>query len=295
MRKDGHIEGVMVCVGLGNLLSRTLSNVKRLFDKLVVVTGTLQWEVVDICNREGVDVVATDCYKEFGDAFNKGRMLNAGLDSLEFLEWVVFLDCDVLFPDDMVYAIENYKLERRFLYYNVREHLHGWENGEGHIVKFDWNRDGLFHDDSGPWGFFQLFWWEDAERRLKSTGGKLPVCFPSAGGVDSWFAHQWIPAECQKLQCSPVVHLYHGDKGAKWNCEDSLWGRWKWCGSSAWPKKYNEKVIVNSLPKPCLFRRLDVMTLESETTVLVKSIPPVWKKPTRNGYSFYEWHWKEIK
>lgn len=98
------IEAITSCVGYSRLLNITLPNNLNYIDKVVVVTSPDDHATIEVCNKyERVICVITDSF--FRDQngainprfkFNKGAGLNQGIHKLEYNDWILNIDVDIL-------------------------------------------------------------------------------------------------------------------------------------------------------------------------------------------------------
>jgi len=99
LKLDGKImiEAVIVCVDYADFLCWTLPFNRHQFDNTVVVTSTKDIKTQKLCEYWHVKCIRTDvCYEDGG--FNKGKMINEGLDHVSGKEWVVHMDSDIFLP-----------------------------------------------------------------------------------------------------------------------------------------------------------------------------------------------------
>jgi hypothetical protein len=92
------IEAVVCCVDYSDFLAWTLPASRTQFDRLVIVTAPHDTATQNLCERYDVECVVTDTFYAGGDAFAKGRGINAGLDHLTRRGWVVHMDADIYLP-----------------------------------------------------------------------------------------------------------------------------------------------------------------------------------------------------
>lgn len=111
-----YLEGVIICVGYGDFLAHTLPHNKQHFDRLVVVTDTKDEETKALCEYYNVTCIRTDAFYEHGDAFNKGKGINAGLAALSRANWVIHLDADIYLPEQTRNILERIELDRQTIY-----------------------------------------------------------------------------------------------------------------------------------------------------------------------------------
>lgn len=192
------LSAVVVAVGCSGDLAQTIEN-RNHFDQLVVVTSTAQHEVYG-----HVDMVKIDLSPD--DAFNKGAYLNAGLAALDHPEWIVFLDADIVLPDNFRDFFFSHSWNPGCIYGVPRRESASPDeinNGQGNSIN----------------GYCQI--WNPLAHALRPhLDGKLPrisEAFCSAGGVDSWFYQQYPPDKRIMVPELPVEHLDHGAFGDRWN------------------------------------------------------------------------------
>lgn len=92
------LEAVIVCVNFSDILAHTLPSNKAHFDRLVVVTDTVDKATRQLCEHHYVECIATDEFYHSDQAFNKARGINTGLARLGASDWVVHMDSDIVLP-----------------------------------------------------------------------------------------------------------------------------------------------------------------------------------------------------
>ncbi len=216
------LEGVITCVNYADFLDHALARNLHHFDDLVVVTIHEDQATQSLCAFHGVKCVMTDIFHEDGDAFNKGRAINLGLEYLRRTDWVLHLDADILLPDrfrsmlgksglqpgvlygaDRIMVTNKWQLkelERSRQYHHYMVECHGQIGAR------------IVHDDLGycPIGYFQL--WHGSQRK------KYPTNSGNAAQSDLLFACQWPRTQRQLLPTVLVHHLESAaGMGANWN------------------------------------------------------------------------------
>ena len=219
------LEGVTICVGYADYLDLTLPWNLRHFDKFVVVTHPSDTATQEITKKHGgCLVVCPECKGQVG-GFNKGIALNAGIAHLDYDDWVLFIDSDILLPSNLRTELEKHKLDPEVMYYaarwyspeiNIAQWIEDYKKDESIIHKLPSpHRDpGSIIRDVAPWGYFQLV---NAGSQVLRRKAKKPWSefFNSAGGVDKQFHEMW-PNSLKHFSGYNVVHLYHGAFGANW-------------------------------------------------------------------------------
>lgn len=227
------IEAVTVCVGYSDFLKHVITENKEIFDKWVIVTDTKDKETKELCDKEGVVCVQTDCFYEDGASFRKYRGINEGLKHLDLDGWVIFLDGDILLSRWTRRVLEEKNLNPDKIYGIDRFNCKGWEK----FVEFqqavpiiidNWllQSSGLEfgarivhiygeQEDNGkftgwkPLGFFQC--------AHSSKFTSYPEGSADASHGDLAFAKQWSTENRELIPEIAGVHLYTEDyKGQNW-------------------------------------------------------------------------------
>ena len=220
------IEGVLVCVRYSDFLAWTLPSNIRHFDRFFVVTSRDDLETQALASRCGARVVISDSYRENGVVFNKGRMLNAAFAEMDFDDWVVVTDADVVFPEGWRRRLEQRFLNRDCLYFATRvdapeEDTEAWLTAYAKapdlILQRPFTQPG---SNRMPWGYFQLF--HSNSRPLRENIAHIyPEDFPTAGEVDYHFQSSW-PEFHKILLPETLVHIPHGQTGTNWRGRSSV-------------------------------------------------------------------------
>jgi len=94
------IELIIVCRNYSDFLQITLPLNKKHFDNIVVVTSDEDVDTQNLCKKHNVNfVIYNDFYKN-NAKFNFGGARSYGLQNLNFKDWVVFLDSDIIMPNN---------------------------------------------------------------------------------------------------------------------------------------------------------------------------------------------------
>lgn len=219
------IEAIIVCKDYDDFLSQTLPENIQHLDDIVVVTHSDDHATQAVCAKNSVVCVKTTAFHEDGDAFNKGRAINIGLDHLRGSDWLLHLDSDIVLPRDFRRLIDRTKLNPKNIYGADRINVYGWEAWGRTKINLSpshqsrWFIDpGFCHENEVPegckfgarvvhmehgWipiGFFQL--WHS------STGNRYNYKRGAAAGTDIMFPALW-PRENRILL--PEIVCYHLD------------------------------------------------------------------------------------
>lgn len=223
---------VVVSVGTGDILAKTLPVNAPMFDHVVVVTTTTDDKTIDIVhelqhqpqfsNGQLSLVMSDRCYED-NHAFNKGKMLNAGIALIKNPDWILCTDADVFLHRNFRDFIKTHALNPGCLYYTDRFDVRPGQTEEE--LSQQWP------ELSGePNGYFQLW-----NRRSLAIRDRFPSVmfetFCSAAGVDSAFMQQWPEGKRVKIPEIPVIHVAHGDSlGHRWNGIEPKPRTWRMVG-----------------------------------------------------------------
>lgn len=195
---------ITTCVGYVDKLAMTLPHNAPMFDEVIVVGDRLE-KCATLPNVHSV--VPDDLHAD--DAFNKGALLNDGLNLVRNPDWIVFADADVFLHPKLGEFIRSHAMNPGVLYWADRYDVH-----PSNINRIVGQQCGSMSRE--PNGFFQLW-----NRRAIAIRDRWPMVmsehFCSAGGIDSWFYQQW-PEDMRVKIPLPVKHILHGKKiGDGWN------------------------------------------------------------------------------
>lgn len=288
-----------VSVDCGHSLRYTLPKNIRHFSKYVIVTASHDVTTQALAEKYGARLVVTDACYDNGDAFNKARMLNAGMEKLwcdddhcPRPDWICLLDADILLPDLFWSRLSQLILNPGCLYYARRWHLQPPDAER--CFGSPWGvfdpRPYLQSQDHAPWGYFQLFH-TAAEALRPYRPLRFPECFCSAGSVDAWFMYRWPRDKWISLsdydETFDVIHFAHGELSGRWNGTRPTKG-WRYAGQTDVPRP------LPGVKRPCLLRRINIVTLEEETVYWDgHADPPPWPTPFASG-AIYEFSIRDV-
>ncbi len=202
------VTGVVVCVGCADQLQATLNFNLTQLEHIVVVTTSDDADTKRVVAQEPRArlVVSDRCYEE-DCAFNKGRLLNDGLKSIDNPDWILLTDADILLNPHTKIFLARHAFNPGCLYGTLRDEEPPWESPAPEGVNAE------------PNGYFQL--WHPRAQALRSLYKGTPAVmseeFCSAGGVDSWFLQQFPADKRIILPEVRVSHFGHGAFGGRWN------------------------------------------------------------------------------
>ena len=118
------IEAVSICLNFSDILSHTIIFNKNIFDRLIIVTSHDDKETARVCEYYHVECLRTNI---FGDDLNKGKAINVGLNRLSRSDWLVHMDCDIIFPPRTRFFMEIADLREDTLYSAHRQMCPSYE------------------------------------------------------------------------------------------------------------------------------------------------------------------------
>ena len=218
------LECVTISVGYGDFLAATLPENLPLVDDLIVITSTDDFETQAVCRKHSVRYIATDEHSRDGP-FNKGRLIQRGLDQIGGQDWILHLDADIVLPSKFRQFVELAHLDEKCIYGADRCNLIGWDKWKN-LKKYagTWNNHASqcghwFHPECTvgsrwvssihgwcPVGFFQLFHGHALTERGYHVRA-YPVRHGDAARTDVQFALQFDRRHRQILPEVIVLHL----------------------------------------------------------------------------------------
>lgn len=224
-----HVSCIVVSVGRARHLAITLPLNITQVDEMIVVTTSSDVQTQDLVRAfEGVKLVISDrCYDD-NHAFNKGRMINDGLQAVTQMDWVILTDADVLLNPALKQWMAQNAINPGVLYGTQRVEVKEEMIQQSGTLRIKLDATGF---NAEPNGYFQLF-----NRRALAIRDRgkavMSEAFCSAGGVDSWFLQQFPKDKRHVVFELAVVHIQHGTVwGSGWNgAVTSTHPLWRQCG-----------------------------------------------------------------
>lgn len=232
----GHnrIEAVTVSVGYADFLEESVKRNQGLFDRWIVVTSKTDEDTRELCRRYGVETLLSEDHARDG-GFNKGRLIERGLQHLSADGWRVHLDGDIILPGNFRNIIKSAHLNPEYIYGCDRVMIKsrdqwnkllasGWNSNDFHCrVNYPYGYSvgsRWAHKDEGyvPIGYFQM--WSSAADIWKGARIKpYPILHNDACRTDVQFALQWDRRNRALIPELIVAHLESepATLGANWN------------------------------------------------------------------------------
>lgn len=227
------IEAVTVCVGFVDYLAETMPCNGHFFRRWTIVTAPNDEATIEFCHENSLNCMITEEFYRDG-AFNKGRGIQRGLDSISCADWVLNLDADIALPREFPQALEMANLDPDCIYGCDRILIRGHERWDevrnhqdrqhgGHCYVKIYERDPIgvrwASPNHGyvPIGFFQL-WNPRSSARLGRHQKSYPAHHSNAARSDVQFALQW---DRRKRVLLPELLVWHieaekQEVGANW-------------------------------------------------------------------------------
>lgn len=204
------LEVCTVCVGYGDFLAETARQNRGLFDRWLVVTTADDAETREVCRHYNLETLLSDDATRGGADFNKGRLVERGLQQLSAGAWHMHLDGDVVLPPTFRLSLEAAHLDPSCVYGCDRLMVRSWE---------EWVR----LRDSGA--LAEQHTWHYSVNPTRGLPLGTRWVSPSQGWVPIGFLQLWFQAEAEwhgvRVKTYP---LGHGDAcradvqyGLKWD------------------------------------------------------------------------------
>lgn len=193
--KPRSLTAVVVCVGYARQLALTIPHNFPLVDQVVIATTSDDSETMAVVKSFGhwdskIKLVISDRCYDNDASLNKGAMLNDACRAIDNPDWILLTDADVFLNERIPSLMRDFVLNPGVLYFTARHDI-----AEKDIPRW---KAGKYYRQAPPSGlspaasgYFTLF-----NRRALAIRDKWPnvnsEAFCSAGGVDTYFLHQWI-------------------------------------------------------------------------------------------------------
>jgi Glycosyl transferase family 2 len=138
-----HVHGVVVSRNYADYLDVSLTHNRSLFSHLVVVTTSQDKESQRVAGKHNCTLLVTDDHSKDGK-FNKGAMIERGLQQLPSDGWRIHFDADILFPADARRKLAMALHDRQGIYGCDRFNVVGWEAYQK-LVSTNWHLAGFHH------------------------------------------------------------------------------------------------------------------------------------------------------
>ena len=178
------IEAITVSINFGDYLAETLPRNKPLFNHIVVVTSPNDWLTKDVCRINGVEFVETVRHLDEGQ-FNKGKVINDGLHSRQWRDWICHIDADTVVPKGFYSRISKMISHKETIYGCHRYMCESQDQWKRYLQTGETKTMGELRRTAQtlPVGYFQL--WHSSQNQF------YPEDVPLARSTDWRFSKQF--------------------------------------------------------------------------------------------------------
>jgi pyruvyltransferase len=198
-KRSKKLDVIIVSVDYNDLLILTLQKNKRIFHNITVVTSKTDQKCKEICDKFGVSCIQTDIMYDNNSVFNKGKAINAGINSIENPDLILLLDADIIVEND----INLHDLNDKYLYTSERIILPNYDS------YIDYINNGVYNklDRDQGLGFYQLF-------SINNNSINRNNPYPDNSSDASWSDLEFRNKFQFKKNIDRVIHL--GDIAKNW-------------------------------------------------------------------------------
>jgi hypothetical protein len=219
------LEALTVCVNYGDFLAVAAEQNRALFDRWLVVTTAEDEETREVCRHFNLDTLITREGITPGREFNKGFLIERGLQQLSIDSWHWHLDADVILPAHTRHALQVARLDPEMIYGFDRVMVRSWNDWvrlrDSGYLQQQWRGTYELHFPPGfdvgtrwmvpqsgwvPIGFSQL-WHGSAEHWRGTRVRGYPTNHSGASHTDVRQSLQWDRRRRELLAEIITVHL----------------------------------------------------------------------------------------
>jgi hypothetical protein len=122
------LEALTVCVNYGDFLAVAAQHNRALFDRWLVITTPEDEETREVCRQYNLDTLITREGIVPGSEFNRGLLIERGLQQLSTNSWRWNLDSDVILPSHTRQALQLAQLDPEAIYGFDRIMVRSWND-----------------------------------------------------------------------------------------------------------------------------------------------------------------------
>lgn len=217
------LEAVTVCIGYGDFLAQVAPHNMGVLDRWLIVTSPDDTETREVCRRFSLPTLLTEDHVRNDQPFNKGRIIERGLQHLSSNGWRMHLDADIVLPSRTKNLLAAADIDQSKIYGCDRIMVRSYEKwreivGKGllshdyhHLVRFPAGMEvgtRWVHSEMGyvPIGFLQL-WHSSADQYNGVRNRPYPSRHNDACRTDVQHALQWDRRNRELLPELVVLHL----------------------------------------------------------------------------------------
>lgn len=229
------IEAVTVCVGYGDFLAEAAKYNAGMFDQWIIVTSEFDTETREVCRRHSLQTLLSEDHRRGGCPFNKGLLVERGLQHLSSDGWRLHIDADIILPGRTSHLLRAAHLDEQKIYGCDRLMVKSYEQwkqlAQSGYMSHDYHHrvdvpksvqigSRWVHHNAGyvPIGFFQL-WHSSADEWRGVRIRPYPTSHNAACRTDVQHALQWDRRHRESIPELIVAHLESESlpKGVNWN------------------------------------------------------------------------------
>jgi hypothetical protein len=226
---------ITVCVDYSDILELCIQKNRKSLENWFVITSSNDTKTKDLCKKYSINCFVTDVFYDKGCIFNKAAAMNELLyvlqnnKTLDYFEWVLLLDADIILNDSIDKIISHYnvnKLHHSIVQpipknYNIEDLFYSCQrkifNSQNDFI----NNNGYLENIDFI-GYFQLFHKSKILNDLQNNQNIFPE-FPTACRYDDAFKYKYWPdrhtyAEINSIvyHLGPIATNWEGRKTEVW-------------------------------------------------------------------------------
>lgn len=213
---NSRLEAVIVCVDYSDCLDFCIRYNRNNFDNIVIVTSPKDIATQDLVRAFGINPVITNAFYEDGAIFNKGKAINEGYKHLQYHDWVLNLDADIILPNNLRKNFFNSHPNVNHFFWMKRMDLSDPKDIETVLLQRNYKKLKVMADDGGL-GYFQLFNTKSIhfQNTLAATNLRpYPEDSKDASQSDIQFRDKWPLRHIKEIANTGCLHL--GESMKNW-------------------------------------------------------------------------------
>lgn len=185
------IELIVVCKNYSDFLQITLPLNKKHFDNIVIVTADDDIDTQNLCKKQNVNFIIYNDFFKNNAKFNFGGARSYGLQNLKFKDWVIFLDSDIIMPNNFRELLDINKIDINKFYGSYRRFIPTYKDYNDFINGIK-DKECFESIDGTGCGFFQCINLNSDIARYHGINNLYKDSY-SAEEVDINFLKLWCP------------------------------------------------------------------------------------------------------
>lgn len=185
------IELIVVCKNYSDFLQITLPLNKKHFDNIVIVTADDDIDTQNLCKKHNVNFIIYNDFFKNNAKFNFGGARSYGLQNLRFRDWVIFLDSDIIMPNNFRELLDINNIDINKFYGSYRRFIPTYKDYNDFINGIK-DKECFESIDGTGCGFFQCINLNSDIARYHGINNLYKDSY-SAEEVDINFLKLWCP------------------------------------------------------------------------------------------------------